>query len=319
MTLFGNWWFRKEKPLPGLIGLGGGATSLTLGGAAPFTATGANAPDCPADGLDPAPTSPTGEMYFTFTGPGTFSIGQTMTGWKVLAIAGGGGGGGPSQSGGGGAGNMWRTVQPYTLDKGDYTITIGSGGGMNNNGGDTVIAGPAPGPYVGPTNAWTGGIQLTLDGGGHGGGPMNSPIPKTGEAGGSGGGGAHPGGGGGPSTQPGAGRGYPGYTSHEGKGGGGGGAQGGGPGNSNSGGSAYDHPGQQWAGPAIGVPAIPTGPNQWAPGGGGFNEQWPHNGGGNAGAEFRGGGGQGRKNSPAQGPGAGGGGIVIFSFPKANL
>ena len=93
--MFGNWWFRKEKPLPGLMGLGGGATSLTLGGAAPFTATGANAPNCPEDGLDPAPTSPTGWIYHTFTGPGTFSIGSAMTGWKILA--GGGGGGGEAQ------------------------------------------------------------------------------------------------------------------------------------------------------------------------------------------------------------------------------
>lgn len=318
--MFGNWWFRKEKPLPGLMGLGGGATSLTLGGAAPFTATGANAPNCPEDGLDPAPTSPTGWIYHTFTGPGTFSIGSAMTGWKILAVGGGGGGGGPSQSGGGGAGRLWVTGQPYSLDKGDYTITVGPGGAINNNGSDTVIAGPAPGPYVGPTNAWTGGIQITLDGGGAGGGPPNSSNPTPGSPGGSGGGGAHPGGTGGPSSQPGPNQGYPGYNAHENRGGGGGGAASGGPGNNNAGGGAYDHPGQQWSGPVIGVPAVPTGPNQWAPGGGGYNEQWPHNGGGTVGAAHMGGGGQGTKNIPGSGGnGSGGSGIVIFSYPKANL
>ena len=30
--MFGNWWFRKEKPLPGLMGLGGGATGLGMHG-----------------------------------------------------------------------------------------------------------------------------------------------------------------------------------------------------------------------------------------------------------------------------------------------
>ena len=42
--MFGNQWHKKEKPLPTMIGLCGGATGLAgAGGASPVEATGGNA------------------------------------------------------------------------------------------------------------------------------------------------------------------------------------------------------------------------------------------------------------------------------------
>ncbi len=70
--MFNNSWFKKEKPLPGMIGLGGGATSLTQGGVdlnSGISATG---------GTTNPYTDPGGVAWTAhkFTGPGTFSVSE---------------------------------------------------------------------------------------------------------------------------------------------------------------------------------------------------------------------------------------------------
>ena len=78
--------FKKEKPLQGWTGFGGGATSIRMGGAIdPYiTATGGTK-STPGDGY----------IYHEFLGGGTFAVenaGVGPTGIIDLCVVGGGGG-----------------------------------------------------------------------------------------------------------------------------------------------------------------------------------------------------------------------------------
>ena len=104
---------------------------------------------------------------------------QTVT-IEYLVIA-GGGGGGVQNGGGGGAGGMLSNYDGSTIDMGDITITVGTGGAggtdtatKGSNGTDSVIT--------------DGTTTVTSDGGG-GGGSSNSEV-AAGADGGSGGGAA---------------------------------------------------------------------------------------------------------------------------------
>jgi hypothetical protein len=130
----------------------------------------------------------------TFTSNGTFTIpsgyyptaGSSYTIW----IIGGGGGGGPFGAGsylggGGGAGEVLRFIRYTTLDswlKGPVTITIGNGGTVGNNGGNTTVTCTTTGDRVGPLIALGGGAGGQGDLADSGGG-------KRGNDGGCGGGG----------------------------------------------------------------------------------------------------------------------------------
>ena len=98
--------FIKQKPLPGLIGLGGGATSLASAGAggAEWDATG---------GTKTTYATPPGAQYtlHTFTGDGTFTVNAVGAPGVVeaLVIGGGGSGSAPNAGGGGGGGAIHVT------------------------------------------------------------------------------------------------------------------------------------------------------------------------------------------------------------------
>ena len=91
--MFGNSWHKKEKPLLGLTGMGGGVGSNLV------------------SALPPAPISATGGSKSTsglytihsFTSPGaaTFVVSEGNDNIQYLVVGGGGGG---SQGGGGGGG-----------------------------------------------------------------------------------------------------------------------------------------------------------------------------------------------------------------------
>ena len=89
--MFNNSWFKKEKPLPTLIGMGGGATGLSVNsGAGGISASGGTETE---DG---------NYKIHTFEGSGAFVVNAGTFNVEYLVIAGGGGAG--QQGGGGGAG-----------------------------------------------------------------------------------------------------------------------------------------------------------------------------------------------------------------------
>ena len=163
-----NSWYKKEKPLLGLLGTGGGAAQVTAPGASgPIDATGGTKAT-PGDGY----------IYHLFTSSGSLTINSGGADMDVL-IVGGGGGGGFDRGGGGGAG----AFRPETLAgvPGTHPITIGAGGEGGSgspgstNGGNTTLTYNST-PYI-------------AGGGGGGGGTGGSPGPgKDGTYGGSGGG-----------------------------------------------------------------------------------------------------------------------------------
>ena len=139
--------FRKEKPLQGFMGFGGGAAAISKSG-------GAMAPQMDASGgllhdwTDPV----SGNLYrfHMFVNPGTFTVsdlGASDGSIHYMVVAGGGGSGRGLYAGGGGAGGMvtnWpdctsnpnchdggdpASPQPRTLAKNDsFAVTIGRGG-----------------------------------------------------------------------------------------------------------------------------------------------------------------------------------------------
>ena len=202
--------FRKEKPLQGFMGLGGGAAAISKSSSAGFT---------PAPGIDASGgyvnqwQSPPGTCYRShiFTSPGTFTVTAASTDPTVPSdcqyfVCGGGGGGGQggpgpttTNGGGGGGAGGCRTNFPghpkaspatYTLAAGTYTVTVGRGGNQRDGsdptgqatGGDSEFY---PDPVSYPNTAFIRG-----SGGGGGGYAWDSPTtPATGVDGGSGGGG----------------------------------------------------------------------------------------------------------------------------------
>lgn len=320
-------WNKKERPLPSLLGMGGGAGGFAFGGAGGGGIEGGD-----------LVVEYGGKTYHVFTtvGPAPLIVGSS-TDVEYIIIAGGGSGsgstGGGTAGGGGGAGG-YRTGS-LTISSGNYTVYVGDGGNVTGPNVGT----PGEPSYIGSL--------IQVEGGGHGG--CYSPASKG--NGGSGGGGAYgiePGAFGlNPATPapviatfpnyvPGTTQGFPGGlgTSNPNQiGGGGGGA--GGAGSSYTGGPgvqvpttfrvptiAYGAPGPGggtfWVcgggggafySPAVGGPGGgPGGP--WAgagPGGGG--------GAGTPGTDKTGGGGGGVGASDSSEAGNGGSGIIILAYP----
>ena len=167
-----NSWFKKEKPLPTMMGMGGGATGLGFGsGATPFEATGGQ-----QNGITPG----NGYKYHTFynPGPGTFEVTQGVRECHVMVLGGGGaGGGGPSAAdGGGGAGGMCYH-NSFELGPGTYAVTIGTGGPVTNVAGGHIKEGN-PGTdstFIGPGSSFT----MTGQGGKGGYAPNWGPVWGT--------------------------------------------------------------------------------------------------------------------------------------------
>ena len=168
---------KKEMPLLGMSGMGGGVASNLVGGAAgPISATGG--------------TKTTSGDYtvHTFTSSGSLVVASGSGNVEYLVIGGGGGGGGyrsgVSYGWGGGAGG-YRTNKPgetpggpspspespFPVSAGTYEVVIGSGGAGRS--------GPNPG-YAGGHSRFD---TITSQGGGGGGGAGGDGAP-----GGSGGG-----------------------------------------------------------------------------------------------------------------------------------
>ena len=181
-----NWWYKKEKPLPSMIGMGGGATGRVNAGAsgpAGIEATGGIINDWQD------PTSPT--VYYrshTFLNSGTFEIKSVSTEPTVpdaadILIVGGGGGGGAGPGGGGGGGGGGVLEGALTLTKQNYAITVGDGGKKGNTpanngnvGGDSSFAVP-----TGPTTyTATGGGYGSRNGAGGAGGSPGGPGENKG-------------------------------------------------------------------------------------------------------------------------------------------
>ena len=131
--MLGNSWFKKEKPLLGLLGLGGGVGSNLVGGGDDGAIT--------ASGGDlNAETTPDGNTYHVFYNPGTLTVsgaGQC----DILFV--GGGASGRGGHGPGGAGGQVVLQESKSLAAATYPISIGGGGAASppngiNAGGNTT-------------------------------------------------------------------------------------------------------------------------------------------------------------------------------------
>ena len=180
--MLNNSWFKKERPILGMLGFGGGSNSNFMhtagGGVAPtWTATGGNAtyPSVNIGGVN--------YKIHKFTSPGNFVITPGSGAYDVIVIAGGGSGGVDNGGGGGAGGVVDATVPSAVAVNGTWGVTVGGAGaarpGPSDNG--SGFKGSNTTFEVTPT------ITLTADGGGAG----------SGWAGGVNGGGAAPGGSGG--------------------------------------------------------------------------------------------------------------------------
>ncbi len=160
--------FKKERPLLGLTGMGGGGTGLTQKAGGSFEASGGNAEH-----------EFSGYKMHVFTGPGNFVVDSGEATVNYLVVA---GGGGCAEYGGGGAGG-WRQ-NTHDVSPGTYAVTVGGGGGKDSNGSPSSI----PGFPAFATGGGAGGDGYRF-------GPNGPfPTPAPGQPGGSGGGGGyHPG------------------------------------------------------------------------------------------------------------------------------
>ena len=313
--------FRKEKPLQGFIGLGGGAAGVAFKSGASFSATGGTM----------IPSG--GNMYHVFSYPNSDNFVVSGGGSKsveILVVA-GGAGGAAQHGGGGGAGGVLHHPG-LTLAAGTYPVTVGAAGapglpGPGPGNGTATYSGNGGDSYFGPPSAPTG---YTADGGG-GGFPLGrsgssgvqplvyqnappgcNPYQGAGLPGGSGGGtGDEPGKPGGASTQNpmngatgygNAGGDATGPPSYDPAGGGGAGSAGSGPPTGNGG---NGQPFTNFPGPVL-APGVP-GPNQAA-----FQSAVGPTG------LFGGGGGRGSESPSGAGPGAGGPGGGGAGGPGGN-
>jgi hypothetical protein len=141
MSIFSNF-FKKEAPLLGLQGSGGGLGFLAGRGAASIEATGG------------AVTNSGSYTIHTFSFPNSdnFEVTSGEGEIDILVIAGGGAGGsgGPAgwHGGGGGAGG-YAYATGYTVTPGTYPIAVGGGGsgnaaGRGSSGGNSWFNLPVP-------------------------------------------------------------------------------------------------------------------------------------------------------------------------------
>ena len=129
-----NSWFKKERPLLGLTGFGGGAGGHLVGGAGGVTKTSSSDPlgHEASGGVIAEYAHPNGNVYrsHTFVAPGSFTI-TALSGTYAATVdaggIGGGGGGGRQHGGGGGAGGFQYFVDA-NVSATSYAVTIGRGG-----------------------------------------------------------------------------------------------------------------------------------------------------------------------------------------------
>jgi len=196
-------WFKKETPLLGMLGMGGGAGSnLVAGGSTPITASGGTE-STPGDGYK--------YHVYEYNSPGPFNVTDGAGEVQIMLQGGGGGGQGgggfggnpgpsfwPGRGGGGGATGVFTIAN---LGPGDHTISVGGGGpggggvsggspgsdGFGGSGGDTTFtlsdssgvltSGGAPGSSGSSNSSTVPGATITVNRGGGGGGTQ-SPNPR---------------------------------------------------------------------------------------------------------------------------------------------
>jgi hypothetical protein len=145
--------------------------------------------------------TPGGTFRTTFTSNETFTVPSCVTSLTVEAWGGGGGGrDGDSNGGGKGGGGGGYAIGTIANASGEYSVTVGTGGTMNNNGtastfGSTLVVanggsggtGSVSGGGTGGTASTSGVTNVTTSSGGPGGNGNN-----TDDVGGGGGGAAGP-------------------------------------------------------------------------------------------------------------------------------
>jgi len=173
--------FKKEKPLQGWTGFGGGATSIRMGGGvSPYIEATGGVKSTPGDGY----------VYHEFTlnggAPYVFTVENAGAGPDAiidLCVVGGGGGAGNDRGGGGGAGGFRiTTVDISGYGTGDYPIGVGQGGPGNPTSGNmpTRSAGsPGGSSYFSIPSGKTPSPFSILSGGGGGGGSAGGPSPTV--------------------------------------------------------------------------------------------------------------------------------------------
>ena len=217
--MFGNWWHKKERPLLGLMGMGGGVVGgLTAG------ALGTSGGTMIDNGS---------RVWHVMLVDEDFVGAKDLTNVEILLVGGGGGGqsgaGNDSNAGGGGGAGGYVHVSAFTLAKGTYSVTVGAGGGPTKGtqedtvfphpyGNLTAYAGGGGGsnpggsggggkgfndppsiPVIGgsktqptmPTGSWPGPITITLAGSKGGNGDGSEPNGAAGGGGGAGGNGSN--------------------------------------------------------------------------------------------------------------------------------
>ena len=183
--MLGNFWFKKEKPLPSFASFGGGASGLAgiSGGGSGITATGGiQSPTGAA--LQPGD----GYAYHFFQGPpsGNFVISALAgTGVAEVVCVGGGGGSGGAGGGGGSVVHMEVTFPGAAT----YPISIGPGGDGGQDGPEVNKGTQGTPSFIGPptskvVEAGGGGMAGVTDGTG----PPTWKAAGDGLLGGSGGG-----------------------------------------------------------------------------------------------------------------------------------
>lgn len=167
---------KKEKPIAGLTGLGGGSILSTSAAGGPG--------DSITNGVE---YESGGYTYFIFICNGSFQLGSAKPGAAAILIGGGGGGaGGIYHGAGAGAGGVAHTSN-VNIATGTYTVTVGFGGCgcsgyCGSQGNNTTVSGP-----MGIACAFGGGaaggyVTRGCPGGSGGGTGRSSPCPLGGLA-----------------------------------------------------------------------------------------------------------------------------------------
>ena len=195
--MLSNSWFKKEKPLQSLAGMGGGLSSPLGAGGGAFEATGGTK------------TTNGSVVTHVFKTSGTLEVsGCPPSGVAIEYLVVGGGGAGIFYGSGGGAGGFRHNISgvpnaapSYNLSNGTYTCTVGDGGeGMYPSPSPDAAfftAGQGHDSNFHPTGASFPDTAY-IRGSGGGCGNTSKPSSTTYTQGGSGGGGTFMGGGAGP-------------------------------------------------------------------------------------------------------------------------
>ena len=203
--MFGNSWFKKEKPILGYAGFGGGATSVfrKAGGVGKFTIDGGTEYTITEGYSSPVPTDTLGGDEFTMeVTAGPFEA--------VIKLWGAGGGVGAN---GGSAGSGGYVTATFEFLVGETYHWVAGGGGKRGNEGSQPIGGGgagygSPGPQgsggggggytglfkapapLGPPGGWKDQDYVVLMAGGGGGGGQTGNSASYHEPRGGGAGGA---------------------------------------------------------------------------------------------------------------------------------